>query len=963
MLGKDNKLVNKTTKKLYKNDGQDRLLPKFSLFLFGRSRTVAILWLCLTIFGILCYTTLMKREGFPGINIPYSVIGGAYLINDAQKVDTEVAKPISDIVMQEGGDAVKSVQTQAQNMSYNVMVQYTEETDVNAVSKRIEQKIKDAKVLPEQATLKTIIPKFSFTERGDDAVISVYSKDKSVPLETLSKEGEQLANYLKAQKLSGVKDASIIEPFVSGTNPLTGQEATSQTRFDRYGVRENGRNTYYNSVAVGVTQSKGADVIELDDQLREAVAKYNNEHFKDGAYAATVSASYAPDIKDQVNELQRALLEGLIAVLIIGSIVIAIRASIITVISMLTVLAIAIGVLFTLGYTLNTITLFALILCLGLIVDDTIIMVEALDAQRRRRTDPRTVVKEATRKVSRAMVAATLTAAISFAPLLFVGGILGSFIRAIPVTVITSLLVSLLVALIFIPLFAKYLLLGKKQMGAKNVHEPAAGVEARIARFIGKPMLWARNSKKRLFSVGITAVLLGFAAVGVGGYLFQKVTFNIFPPSKDSNGLIVSLTFDADTTTEQAEKVADDADKIIALRLGDNFKHATYNASGSAQRASQTIAIVPHGERDVTAPELVTQLENELKLLKGAQAKVSQADVGPPVSAFTVRIETTDRARAIELARDMNDFLLNKELTRISGTKAKIIGTSISDPGTYTRADSKLYVEVTANFDADDTSTLVTLAQDAVNKEFNEQKLASYGLDKNVINYDLGQEEENQDSFKTLALAFPILLLAIYILLAVQFRSLAQPLLIFTAIPFSLLGITLGLYLSDNAFSFFAMLGFFALIGLSLKNTILLTDYANQLRRQGVSAVDAAVEALGERFRPLIATSLTAVVSLIPLALTSPFWEGLTIVLIAGLLSSTLLVILVFPYYYLGAEYMRVHISRRACLTWLGLTILAGFALGAAGQPALTPLVSVAIIVVLTILGVRRKRRRLASAE
>jgi multidrug efflux pump subunit AcrB len=158
--------------------------------------------------------------------------------------------------------------------------------------------------------------------------------------------------------------------------------------------------------------------------------------------------------------------------------------------------------------------------------------------------------------------------------------------------------------------------------------------------------------------------------------------------------------------------------------------------------------------------------------------------------------------------------------------------------------------------------------------------------------------------------------------LSLQFRSLAQPLLIFMAIPFSLFGITLGLWLTNNAFSFFAMLGFFALIGLSIKNTILLTDYANQLRRSGLSAVDSAVGALEERFRPLIATSFTAVVSLIPLSLSSPFWQGLTVVLIFGLLSSTFLVITVFPYYYLGAEFMRLRISRKAVLLWLGLTIL-----------------------------------------
>jgi multidrug efflux pump subunit AcrB len=135
--------------------------------------------------------------------------------------------------------------------------------------------------------------------------------------------------------------------------------------------------------------------------------------------------------------------------------------------------------------------------------------------------------------------------------------------------------------------------------------------------------------------------------------------------------------------------------------------------------------------------------------------------------------------------------------------------------------------------------------------------------------------------------------------------------LIFMAIPFSLFGITLGLWLTDNAFSFFAMLGFFALIGLSIKNTILLTDYANQSRRAGMNPVVAAHEALAERFRPLVATSLTAIVSIIPLALTSPFWQGLAVVLMFGLLSSTLMVVTVFPYYYLAGEFLRGAFRRR----------------------------------------------------
>jgi multidrug efflux pump subunit AcrB len=163
--------------------------------------------------------------------------------------------------------------------------------------------------------------------------------------------------------------------------------------------------------------------------------------------------------------------------------------------------------------------------------------------------------------------------------------------------------------------------------------------------------------------------------------------------------------------------------------------------------------------------------------------------------------------------------------------------------------------------------------------------------------------------------------------LSFQFRSLLQPVLIFMAIPFSLFGITLGLFLTNNAFSFFAMLGFFALIGLSIKNTILLTDFANQSRRAGLHPVDAAHAALAERFRPLIATSLTAVFSLIPLALSSPFWEGLAVVLIFGLLSSTFLVVTVFPYYYLGSEFLRQRVNRRMGILWFVLTIALVFAL------------------------------------
>ncbi|HET8669970.1 MAG TPA: efflux RND transporter permease subunit [Candidatus Saccharimonadales bacterium] len=946
-------------KKVYPKDGQDRLLPKFSLFIFDRSRTAALLWLCLTVFGIFSYTTLLKREGFPSVNIPFSVISGVYLVNDPQRVDSEVTRPLSEIILKD--DRVKTVQAYARDQYYTIAIQYEDEdTNASKAGKEIEQRIKDAGVLPKQATLKMEAPKFGFTERGDDGAISVYSKQKGASQEELVAEANKVTEFIKSKNFADIESISVIDSFVTGTNPVTGQEAKTQTKFDRYAIREGNKNSFYDAATVGFSQKDGTDVIKLNNKLEAAVAEYNSRN-KDSGFKAAISATYAHDIEDQISELQRSLTEGLLAVLVIGSIVIAIRASLITVISMLTVLSITLGVLLTIGYSLNTITLFSLVLSLGLIVDDTIIMVEALDAQRRRRKDAREVVKVATKKVSRAMIAATLTAALSFAPLLFVGGLLGNFIRAIPVTVISALLTSLLVALIFIPLFARYLLLGKKQMGSENVDEPAAKLEAKVAAFVGRPMLWARNSTKKLIGVGLAAVLIGFLFVGSGVYIFQKVTFNIFPPSKDSNGLMVTMNFAPGTTIEQAERLADQANKILAEDLGENFKSAAYYTNASSQTAMLAAYLIPYAERDIRAPELEKRLDKKFATFEGARVEAAQIDVGPPAADFTVRIETDDREAAFVLAKDINDFLLKTELKRPNGTKAKVKDATISDPGVFSRDDGNLNITVTARFKDTDTSTLVTLAQKAVEKEYDAKKIEGFGLKKDVLKFDFGQEEENQESFQTLAMAFPLLLLAIYILLAVQFRSLAQPLLIFMAIPFSLFGIALGLYLTDNAFSFFAMLGFFALVGLSIKNTILLTDYANQLRRSGARAVDAAVGALEERFRPLIATSLTAAVSLIPLAITSPFWEGLAVVLIFGLLSSTFLVITVFPYYYLGTEFVRLHVNRKAGLLWLALTIAASFALVSAGASAgLIPLVAIVLAIVVGFLHRAQKRRRTA---
>lgn len=921
-------------------------LQRLSLNSFTRPRTIALIWLVVLLFGAASYTTLLKREGFPSINTPFALAKGTYLVNNPAKVNDDIATPLSNYLLRQPG--VKSVQFNSLGNYYTAQISYEESvTDATAKSKQLSTDIASKKILPAQATLSLNAFEFGFTDRGDDLVVSLYSKTGNANTETLAKQAKTAADYLRNKHLPLVQSVSIIDPYEQAKDPLTGQSIATQKSFDSYGERNGNQNKFYNSVVIGVKSTEGADELKLDDQMRQAVTDLNKTLDNSG-YQATVSASNAPQINEQIGELQKSLLEGLFVVLIIGSLIIAIRASMITVLSMITVIAVTNGVLFLTGYSLNTITLFALILGLSLIVDDTIIMVEALDAQRRRQKEASKAVSEATGKVSGAMIAATSTAVLSFAPLLFVGGILGGFIRAIPVTIIASLLISLVVALVFIPLFARYLILTKKQLGGDNVHEPAARIEARIARVISAPMLWAKGSTKKLLGVGIVAVIIGTSFIIGSGVIFQKVTFNIFPPSKDDNQISTIITYKPDTSITEAQDIAGDANKILSSTLGDNLVTASYYGSGSVQSATLTVNIKDYKKRDVTSPQLVKQLNDKYASFSKAKVEASSLGVGPPAATFVTQIRSDkNRQGAVELANNVADYLRNDAvLKRSDGTIAKIKSVDIGNASVFTQKDGHQYIEVSTNFVDDDSSTLVTLAKDNLKKKYGDSQVASYNLGSNAVTYDSGQEEENQDSFKTLALAFPLLLVVIYVVLSFQFRSLLQPLLIFMAIPFSLFGITLGLYLTNNPFSFFAALGFFALIGLSLKNTILLTDYANQARRSGMGTVDAAHEALTERFRPLIATSLTAVMSLIPLALSSPFWEGLAVVLIFGLLSSTFLVLTVFPYYYLGSEFLRQHIGRIVGIGWVALTVVLaiGFAQISGAGVLLAPFVAALVL-------------------
>lgn len=881
-------------------------------FFFTRWRAGLLLFAFLIGAGTAVYTNIIKREGFPPIQFPLTVVNGAYFVDDKDKVDTEVALPFYEVVS--GIEGVSEVRTSAGDNFFQSFVFFESDVEPEAGTRSINEALSNAD-LPDQAkntlSLVTLDPAAYLNKF--DLLLSVYSVEE-VSIEELEEVAEFVAQDFRNDP--DITEAEVQSVFTEAENPQTGQLETRQTSFNQIGLRDNGDLEFYSAVTVGINRDDNSvDVLELSDLTRERIESLDLAQFGDN-YRVVIGADFAKSINTQINSLQSNLLTGLIAVALVTFLLITWRASIITAIFIVSVMAVSILVLYLVGYTLNTITLFALVLALGLFVDDATIVVESIYAHRNKKKKPVVVVREAVGKIGAASFAGTFTTVLVFLPLAFISGILGEFIRLMPVTVIIALITSLLLSLTLIPLLSKFILLKKDKSGWLTNHNPIVRLEKWLGEKVGNaPRLLKTNPAKGRI-LGVVLFSLSIVSLFAAMTFANKISFNIFPSTKDSDQIGFQITYPAGYTIEQAEAVADQINDIIIDTIEPQTQRVLYGgfSQPNNRSADAVIELVSFTERDVKSPELIESLQNQIneEIDDGVSVRVIQFDAGPPASEFplTIQIFDEDLDKANNLATEVEQFIDGLVLERPNGTTATVIETRPPAGQTINRTDGKRYLEVGGAFNADDTSALLVVAEQEIKDKFTEEYLTSNGYSADALGFDFGQESENAESFAGLLIAFPVALLLMYVLLALQFRSFLQPILIFIAIPFTFLGVFAGLYYTDNALSFFVQVGLIGLIGIAVNNTILLVTYANQEKQAGEGTINAISNAVTKRFRPLIATTITTVAALLPLALSDPFWEALAFTIIFGLISSTLLVVLSFPYYYLAAEWLRMRLSK-----------------------------------------------------
>ena len=867
----------------------------------------------LLIAGVSAYGFGLDREGFPPINTPIAIVTGTYFVDDADAVDAEVTVPLAE-AFADVPDVIE-VQTQARPSSFLVFVEFESSVDSSIGTERLAAL--NIKLPPGAQADYRSVNAAKFID-SYDLLVSVVGPADASP-EQLQQQASALAVYLDG--IGDISEAVVRDLLTDSIDPDTGAEETRLTRFTRVAL---GPGDFRDAIAVGVVRNdtSSLDVLGFTDLVQDRLNSADSP-LADG-FQAEITADFATGVRQQISSLTRNLLSGLLAVAAVSLLLIGWRVAVLTAGFMALVLMGALVGLWAVGYTLNTITLFGLILTLGLLVDDAIVISESIDANRDEPDSSEEiksvgVVRRAIDRVGAASFAGTLTTVVVFSPMLFIGGILGEFIRPIPATVMITLLLSFLFSVVFIPVIGRlFLLKGQKP------NNPIIRAEKSVAAAAGRLAAYPSGNGPKGWLVGLVLAFFAFFAIGSGLGFAGGLGFSIFPQGKDSVGLSLSAEFPAGTTIDEAQAISAQIDEVVVEVLGEDLLRAQY-ARGNERLVQAFIDLTAIGSRPTKSPEFVEQIEERLVGIEGARVTIGQLENGPPVEEFPFAMQISvddDNVEAAQaFASELQTVLVGQEFPSGSET-VTIVDARISTDGSIARTDGARYIEVRAKYDEDSgISGILTSTEELLAEDYPGDVLEARGLAPDALGFDFGLESDNQDDFAGLQYAGLIALALMLLLLTIQFRSLAQSMLIFLAIPFSFFGVFGALMLSDNPLSFLAVVGFIALIGVAVNNTILLVDAANQERRNGTGIGESIGSAVTSRFRPLVATTITTVAGLLPLSLADPFWESLGFTLMGGLVSSTVLVLLSFPAFYIALETVRTFV-RNLVRGWLGKPLI-----------------------------------------
>jgi multidrug efflux pump subunit AcrB len=773
-------------------------------------------------------------------------------------------------------------------------------------------------------------------------------------------------NYSSAEEI-----AETVVFSMQGKNILLKDVATIRNDFDaaNHLTRLNG----YRAIFVTAALKEGTNISKVQEKYSPLLASSTEK------LPENIDLVVAFDQADYVNRRLGGLgMDFLIAIALVFVTLLPLgnRASIIVMVSIPLSLAIGLILMNALGYGLNQLSIVGLVVALGLLVDDSIVVVENIERWIRDGYSKQEAALKATQQISISVVGCTVTLIIAFLPLVFLPESSGDFVRSLPMSVITSVLASLVVSLTIIPFLSTWLLKNKTEGHSNKIYDLfQRGIHVSYAPLLEKAL-------KKPVATLVLAGTIFFISLS----LFPVIGFSLFPSSEKPQFLVnitTPLQSNLSNTDTLVRQVEQEVGKIPELRnfatnVGKGNPRIYYNEIPENERSDYGQLFVQL-EPETSAPrklEIIQTLQGSFAKNIGAKVEVKNFEQGPPVTApIEIRVvgENLDTLRSLAskveslLKQTPGTIYVNNPVANlktdirvdIQKEKARQLGIATADIdqtvrlalaglnlGSFTdpKGNERSILLTTPKENRATLETFEpiyiynnqgkgiplsqiadlkfessTLTIDHYNK--NRSVSVSSFVDANNLTdrvlgeviakldqiplpegYQLtlgGEYETKQESFagfNTIIIITAFLFIAVLILL---FRTFKSTIIVLSVIPLGMVGALIALWITGNSLSFVAIIGLIALAGIEVKTSILLVDFTNQLRKEGVD-LDTAIQKSGEiRFLPIVLTTITAIGGLIPVALsTNPLISPLAIVLIGGLISSTILSRIVTPVLY-----------------------------------------------------------------
>lgn len=1020
-------------------------IPKLSI---TQPVLITMLVIAAVVVGALAFTSL-PVDLLPNVSFPVVAISTVYPGAGASDVETNITKPIEEAVSSLNGvDTVTS--TSQENLSL-VTIQFTLETDPQKAAQDVQEKINAIRGSFPRDALSPTIQRFDFSAIAimtlgvadtsgkmkpdelrrfvDNSVKSRFERIGGVAQVNvtggLQRQIQVNLNLdaLRARKLAPAQVTNAISAsnvsLTGGTLTDNGQDVLIRTPGDftsldqinnviittQRGVpvyvrdvatvtdgfadvdtisRVNGQD----SIAISIQKQSGSNTVGVADAVQAELVKLRAENPN---LSLIVISDQSQFIRESVNDsLLDLVLGAVFAALVVLLFFRDLRNTVVTVVGLPVIIIATFAAMQYLGLSLNLLTLLALSLAVGLVIDDAIVVRENIFRHMERGEDPKTASLNGTSEVGLAVLAMTLTVVSVFLPIAFVSGLIGRFFSSFGLTVTAAVLISLVEAFTLAPMLSAYWFKQRKKLAGDTEPHPVQETELEEAQAARLGLL------DRVYRTALIWTLKHkLATAGIGLLVFLGILASIpflqfsFLPSTGQDTLSLSILLDPgtplETTDAQAKKI--EATLHTLPQVVDVF--TTVGGAGTPERASFTaklssasvstavekelrtklagtpgLAFAAGGfggggssvtgrtiqinlQTNGSVNDLVTasqQIQDAIKDVPGlvdlgrsyqagkpelhvdvdrdkaSRLGLSTAVVGSTVRTLIngdtasryretgreadiiVRLRPEDRSRL----QDILDLTLTTGTGQVVPLRNVASLSNASGPTALERLNREEKITIGAN--------ILGRAQQSVADDI-QARMNKLSLPAGVSVKFGGQVQQFNDSFRSLFVSLLLSVLFVYMVLASQFGSFTQPVVMMLALPLSLLGAFLALLVTGIAFDLTAMIGIIMLFGLVTKNSILLVDFTNRLRRQGVPRDQALLIAGPIRLRPVLMTSLSLILGSLPVAIGlgtgGSFRQPLALVVIGGLITSTILTLLLVPTAYSILDIIETRFSRK----------------------------------------------------